>query len=851
MDRSETSQVLARKLAAKELELERVKHELAGREARLRAIFDAEPECVKLLAADGSLLDMNPAGLRMLEADSLDQVSNVCIYPQVVEEYRASFRELTESVFRGESGTLEFQLAGLKGGRCWLETHAAPVRDATGAITALIAVTRDITERKRAEEETHARDERHLRQRDALIALTSTKAVYADGLASVLETITDCAARTLKVARVSVWRYHENHSALRCVDLYELAADRHSAGAELSAASHPAYFLALQHLDVIAADDARIDPRTSEFAENYLDPLGITAMLDAAVQMGGVPDGVLCCEHVGSMRVWKEDEIVFALATANLVSLALEGWERHRAEIELREAQSRLHRAVIAGNVGLWDWDLVTNRIDYSAQWKRQLGYDEHEVSSAFDEWQSRLHPDDLERSLHTVQSYLDHPGPLMELEARLRHKDGSYRQVLSRGSLLRNEAGVAVRMLGASIDMTEHAQLQAQLLQSQKMESVGQLAGGIAHDFNNLLTVINGTADLVLSDVKAGDPLRADLLQIRDAGDRAASLTGQLLAFSRKQILQPDVIDLNTVLSDMQGMLQRLIGEHIDLVLVPAKTLGSVRADRGQIEQVVMNLAVNARDAMPEGGALTIETHNVELGAAEASDFQFVTSGPHVALTVSDAGVGMDEPTRARIFEPFFTTKGPGRGTGLGLSTVYGIVKQSGGNVSVSSEPGQGSTFTILLPQIDETARRVQTGRRPASRGTETVLVVEDEASVRTLTTRILHAAGYTVVTASSGVEALSLLKDHDGPVQLMLTDLVMPGMTGRDLAERLATSRPQMKVLYMSGHTDDAILRHGVFDDSAQFIGKPYTVAQLTQKVRDVLDSSGRGLAGSPRND
>ncbi len=851
MDPSETVQVLARKLEAKELELERVKDELAGREARLRAILDAEPECVKLLAADGSLLDMNPAGLRMLEADSFGQVANVCIYPQVVEEYRASFRDLTESVFRGESGTLEFQLAGLKGGRCWLETHAAPVRDATGTITALIAVTRNITERKRAEEAHLAREQRHIRQRDAMIALTSTKPVYSDGIESVLKTITECAATTLEVARVSVWRYGEDHTALRCVDLYERAADRHSSGAELSGASYPAYFLALEQLDLIASDDACLDPRTSEFAESYLRPLGITAMIDAAVQVGGAADGVLCCEHVGSRRVWTQDEKTFAVAAANLVSLALEGWERHRAGVELREAQSRLQRAVIAGNVGLWDWDLGTNQIDYSVQWKRQLGYDENEVSSAFDEWQSRLHPDDLERSLHTVQAYLEHPGPVMELEARLRHKDGSYRQVLSRGSLLRNQAGVPVRMLGASIDITEHAQLHVQFLQSQKMESVGQLAGGIAHDFNNLLTVINGTADLVLSGIKAGDPLRADLLQIRDAGDRAASLTGQLLAFSRKQILKPDVLDLNAVISDMQGMLQRLIGEHIDLVLRPAETLGSVRADRGQIEQVVMNLAVNARDAMADGGTLTIETHCVELGAADASDHQSVTPGRHVVLTVTDGGVGMDEQTRAHIFEPFFTTKGPGRGTGLGLSTVFGIVKQSGGSIGVDSEPGRGTTFTISFPLVDETARRVQTGRSAmATRGTETILVVEDEAGVRNLATRILHAAGYTVVTASSGVEALSLLKGHDGPVQLMLTDLVMPGMTGRDLAERVASIRPRMKVLYTSGYTDDTNLRHSVLDDSAQFIGKPYSVAQLTQKVREVLDSSDASSADSPRN-
>ena len=699
----------------------------------------------------------------------------------------------------------------------------------------------DITDRKIAEETRRRNEERYLRQRDALITLTSARMDYADGLGPVLGNITETAARTLGVARVAILRYSPDRARLQCVHLYRLDGDCQSSGMELDRSTYPAYFKALDQKDVIAADDAGSDPRTTEFAESHLRPLGIAAMLSAPMQVGGAVAGVVCHEHVGAPRRWTEDEQVFGLAIANAAALALEGWERRQVERALGDAQTRLERALSAGNVGLWDWDLASSQVFYSTEWKRQLGCEDPEISGGLDEWESRLHPDDRARALDTVKAYLAQPGPALELEFRLRHKSGSYRHILSRGSLLRNEAGEAIRLLGSHVDITEQTELRAQFLQSQKMESVGQLAGGVAHDFNNLLTVINGTADLALENLEAGDPMRADLLQIRDAGNRATSLTSQLLAFSRKQIMKPDVLDLNALVKPMQAMLQRLIGEHIELVFAAETPLGSVRADAGQIEQVVMNLAVNARDAMPDGGMLTIETQDVELDADYAAEHPTVTPGRYVMLAVSDNGVGMDEATRERIFEPFFTTKSKARGTGLGLSTVYGIVTQSGGNVWVYSEPGRGTTFKIYLPRVDEAARVVQPARTPtATRGTGTILVVEDETAVRNLATRVLHSAGYTVVTASNATEALSLLDRHEGTVDLMLTDLVMPGMSGRELAERLADIRPGIKVLYTSGYTDDTVLRHGVIDNSAQFIGKPYTVTELTRKVRELLDPS-----------
>jgi PAS domain S-box-containing protein len=420
------------------------------------------------------------------------------------------------------------------------------------------------------------------------------------------------------------------------------------------------------------------------------------------------------------------------------------------------------------------------------------------------------------------------------------RRKDGSLYTVDQSITSVKGAGGGISHFIAVERDLTEQKRLEAQFLQAQKMQVVGQLASGIAHDFNNLLTVINGVAESALMSLGADAPLRADLLEIQAAGDRAASLTRQLLAFSRQQIMKPVVLNLSSLVADMRGMLQRLIGEAIDLEVLLANDGGNVLADPRQIEQVVMNLVVNARDAMTNGGTLAIETRSVELDETHAAEHPSVRPGPHVMLAISDTGAGMDEATRRRVFEPFFTTKGPGKGTGLGLSTVYGIVKQSGGSVWVYSELGQGTTFKIYLPRVDAVAQKVQlTPTATSVRGTETVLIVEDEAKVRHLAERILRAAGYTVLTARNGVEALLLVERHDGPVHLMLTDVVMPGMTGRSLATQLKDTRPRTKVLFMSGYTDDAILHHGLLDNATHFVSKPYAASELTRKVREALDS------------
>lgn len=386
-----------------------------------------------------------------------------------------------------------------------------------------------------------------------------------------------------------------------------------------------------------------------------------------------------------------------------------------------------------------------------------------------------------------------------------------------------------------------ERVSLEEQLRASQKMEAIGSLAGGIAHDFNNLLSVILSYADFALTDLPADHPTHHDLLQVQKAATRAAALTRQLLAFSRKQVLQPIMLDVNQVVTGLEKMLRRILGEDIDFVQVLAPDLGLTLADPGQIEQVLMNLIVNARDAMAKGGKLTIETSNVEVNAELAAKHLAVEPGPFVQLSVSDTGCGMDEQTRSRIFEPFFTTKEKDRGTGLGLSTVYGIIRQSGGNIWVYSEVGGGTTFKIFLPRdiSVSTATPIKPSLAPVrTRGTETILVAEDEVALNSIVRRALESAGYKVIAATNGEEALRVSSQYPGEIHLLLTDVVMPKLNGKTLAEQIITRRPLLRIVFMSGYTDEAIVHHGVLNAGVHFLVKPFTAGDLTRKVREVLD-------------
>jgi two-component system cell cycle sensor histidine kinase/response regulator CckA len=408
--------------------------------------------------------------------------------------------------------------------------------------------------------------------------------------------------------------------------------------------------------------------------------------------------------------------------------------------------------------------------------------------------------------------------------------------------SPVRDDGGRVTNFVGVQTDVTSRRLLEAQFLQAQKMEAVGRLAGGVAHDFNNLLSVILCYADLLAASLSAEEPMHADVEEIRVAALRASDLTRQLLAFSRQQVLEPKVLNLNDVLGGMSKMLGRLLGADIELTIVPASRLGSVKADAGQLEQIVMNLAVNARDAMVTGGRLTVETADVDLDDAYAKTHHGVSPGPYVALAVSDTGTGMDRETMARVFEPFFTTKGQGKGTGLGLATVFGIVKQSGGHIFVESELNKGTAFKIYLPRVGALAEPHSVA--PSSPDTErrggTILLVEDESQVRSVASTILRRQGYVVLEASNGGEAFLICEQHPADIDLLLTDVVLPRMSGRHVAERLGPLRPAMRVLYMSGYTDDAAL-HGIVDSGVPFLQKPFTPASLTRKVRDVLHDVG----------
>jgi PAS domain S-box-containing protein len=417
----------------------------------------------------------------------------------------------------------------------------------------------------------------------------------------------------------------------------------------------------------------------------------------------------------------------------------------------------------------------------------------------------------------------------------------GVTRTYLTTKGVYRDTKGKVIGLIGISRDITELKRLEEQFRESQKMEAVGRLAGGVAHDFNNLLTVINGYSGLAFNRLKANDPSRRLLSEIQKAGERAANLTHQLLAFSRKQVLQPQVVSLNILLSELFKLLQRLLGEDIELALVLDPALGLAKVDPGQFEQTIINLAVNARDAMVKGGRLTIETYNIELDEDYAQSHPEVKPGRYVLVAVSDSGQGMDEATKARIFEPFFTTKALDKGTGLGLAIVYGFVKQSGGHIDVYSELELGTSFKVYLPRADDA---VPSAKCPSEslkihKGTETVLLVEDEDSLRSMLKFVLLSSGYTVLEAREGQEAIKVAEQYQGTIHLLVTDVVMPRMSGRQLADLLAKDRPEMRILYISGYTDEAVIRHGVLEASVAFLQKPFSPNNLARKVREALDT------------
>ena len=512
--------------------------------------------------------------------------------------------------------------------------------------------------------------------------------------------------------------------------------------------------------------------------------------------------------------------------------------ESAQAEATLRANEQRF-RALVEQSwdaIALFDSD---GTILYgSPATTRILGYDLAEFvgRNAFE----FIHADDRAAVTERLTAVMAAPRTRVDVAARMLHKNGSWRHLEGVFTNLLNDPNVAA-IVNNYRDATERKSLEEQVIQAQKMEAVGRLAGGVAHDFNNILTAITGYTDLLLGDLPADDPRRGDVDEIHRAAQRAAALTQQLLAFSRRQVMQARVIDPNALVREVEKLLRRLIGEDIAVTTALEPGAGNVRADPIQLEQVILNLAVNARDAMPQGGRLTIETRNVELDESYTAQHRPIEPGRYVLLAVTDSGVGMTAEIKAHIFEPFFTTKGVGKGTGLGLATVYGIVRQSDGHIWVYSEPGKGTTFKVYFPRVDAPADVFPLRdevRPPLPRGTETILLVEDETAVRAIARQVLQRQGYTVLDAADGPAAFALLAKANGArPDLLVTDVVMPGMSGRELAEQLCVGFPGLRVLYMSGYTDDAVVLHGVLEAGLQYIQKPFRPDAFLRKVREAL--------------
>ena len=534
----------------------------------------------------------------------------------------------------------------------------------------------------------------------------------------------------------------------------------------------------------------------------------------------------------------------FAGRSAHL-ALATDVTERRRAEEALRQSEQKYRDIFDFATVGIYQSRHDGSLITVNAPLAEMLGYDSSEDLMRINLDDVYVDPDDRSKLIARYEP----EGKGQRLELRWKKKDGKPIWLEIDARTVRNADGSTRYFEGFVHDISarrkseeEKRRLQEQLVQSQKMEAVGQLAGGIAHDFNNLLTAITGYSELLLGELNPEDLRRSHAEEIRKAGERAASLTQQLLAFSRRQVLEPKILDVNTVVSDIERMLRRLIGEHIELKTRKEADIWKVRADPGQIEQAILNLVINARDAMPRGGVLAIETANAKLDETFALSHAPTQPGDYVLVAVSDTGVGITDDVKVRLFEPFFTTKERGKGTGLGLSTTYGIIKQSGGYLWCETEVGSGTTFRVFLPRVDEpvTHPEPRPTPPPIHPGDETVLLVEDEPEVRSLVQRILKTQGYTVVTAANPDEALAVAREFKGTIQVMVTDVVMPGMSGLQLAERLMPTRPNMRVLFVSGYTHDAIGHQGVLDPGTAFLQKPFTPNALARKVREVLEGA-----------
>jgi PAS domain S-box-containing protein len=850
-------------------------------------------------------------------------------------------------------------------------------RDANGRIVRAIGLNMDVTDQETTRAELEGREDRVRRLNECIAKLVLEDTGEATDLEALFQRLTEQVADAVQVARVGIWLLDAEDTLLRCETLFEADGRRHSPGARLEVSEYPAYFSAVRSESRLVADDVLSDPRTAEMVEGYFKPLGISSMLDVAIQSAGTLRGVLCMEHIGPRRRWHPDEIGFVSAVGALVGQALESMERRRAEAELvknqlllgttgqlarvggwemevvdsspgtliwsdqvrrihqvpdgfvpelgraiafyspesrprieaalreaidharpydlelvlttalgrqvpvraigtpevvdgrvvrlvgalqdisdiraaeaalREERVRLASIIEAARVGTWEWNVQTGETVFNARWAEIVGYSLSELQpTSIETWIRLTHPDDLSRSETLLKDHFEGRLEYYECECRMLHKAGHWVWIQDRGRVItRDGTGRPVMMFGTHTDISERRRseekergLRELLARAERMESVGRLAGGVAHDFNNMLQAILGYTTLALLDTPEDSAVRENLEEIRRSAERSADLTRQLLAFARKQTAAPKVVDLNQTIGGMLKMLRRLIGEDIILSWEPGADVWPITIDPGQMDQVLANLCVNARDALDGGGRITIATSNADLDELALSAHPEVEPGRFVRLLVEDNGHGMSPETLASIFEPFFTTKEVGKGTGLGLATVFGIVTQNRGFIDVSSTVGLGTRFMIHFPRSKSEAAAPETPavapRLESAQGT--LLLVEDEEQVLRFARQVLQRQGYTVLDASNPMTALDVVARFPGRIDLLVTDVVMPGMNGRQLHERLLATNPGLRCLYMSGYTADVIATHGVLQEGVAFLQKPFGIEPLVAKVKEVL--------------
>lgn len=729
----------------------------------------------------------------------------------------------------------------------WLHTKKLPLYDHTGVPRYLLGISEDVTDQKQRQEVEQLRLGQLATQQTVLHKLAENPAIHSGHPQQAFPAMTEHAAATFAVERASLWLFDQTQTTLILQDLFEATPKRHLRGSILSTTQYPAYLRALETEPYsLAAHAAQTDPRTCELTSSYLAPLGIVAMLDAPIRRHGRVVGVLCLEHIGPPKTWTSEEEAFAASLAAMATLTLEAADRRQAQEaleqhvrertgELRRMTAHLQTIIEESPLAMIELDQTGHVTTWNAAATSVFGWTKEEVIGQ----ELPYVPSGQERESDELWASVMSGGAPRGLELRRKRKDGSIIDVNMWGTLLQGPGGQTTGSIGFFIDVTQQKQLEEQLRQAHKMEGIGRLAGGVAHDFNNLLTVINGCATLAMEQMRAEDPLHRSLTEILTAGQRAAALTKQLLAFSRRQVLTFQVFDVNEALASISSMIERLIGEDIALIrdLTPHPCI--IRADRGQIDQVILNLAVNAKDAMPHGGTLTLSTRILLITEETPVPHPALLPGSYTHLSVRDSGTGMDRATLSHIFEPFFTTKEEGKGTGLGLATVYGIVKQSQGFVFADSTPGEGTTFDIYFPSAEAPplAAAPPLASRPHC-GRETILLVEDQQAVRLLLTQALSDYGYTLLEASSGQEALRLVAAAKTPIHILLTDVVMPQMTGPALAERLRQQWPALRVLFMSGYAEGSVLPTFLAEPGTGFIQKPFLPTELARKLRELLD-------------